>query len=565
MPRPQQQFAVSIGKPRQTGAISILAAVSMAALLAAAMMAVDLGSLFYTKRELQKVADTAALSAVSDLPNAALIATDTASQNGFSIPGAHTNTMEVTTGRYDSTTPDGVYLGTFMPGGTDQNAVQVRVTTQQPYFFLVGTREIVATATATRTAVAGFSIGSGLLSIDTSQSILLNAILGKLLHTKLSLDAVSYQGLATAHVTLLDLVKADASVGTVDELLNADLTLADLMLLTANALGQDNIAYVNLLNLANLSVLGDLHLKLADLLKLSIADSNAAASAELNVLQLISLAAQVANGDNFLNVPITNVNLPGILSLDLALSLIEPPSIAIGPPGTDGNGEWLTQAHTAQARLKIDVKVLEMLGDVLHLPIYVELAQGNAWLKSVVCANPINNSTVTIGASSGIAGIYIGEINDDAMTNKETSATVEEAKILDVLGLLTVYAKAAIELPGGGGDLVFNGPFDDNNTQRISGIETAGLFTSLINSLSLRVEGVLGELIQIVLDLVAALLGLPPFTVADLLKQILALLVPVLQLLDAVLAPVLSLLGLQLGYADVTNFYLNCGVPRLVR
>lgn len=548
-----------MAKARQTGAVSIMAAASLAAVVASALLAVDLGSLFYTQRHLQGVADNAALSAVSDLANATHIATDTAAQNDFTAPGAHGNTLAVVTGRYDTTTPDAAYQGTFVPGGdpVEQNAVQVTVTTQQPYFFRPGRQALSATATATRTAVAGFSIGSGLLSIDSNQSVLLNAILGKLLNTSLSLDAMSYQGLATAHVNLLGLVNADASVGTVNELLAADISLADLLHLTAEALGPGDVAYITLNDLA-LQIPGDLTLVLGDLVKLSLADGNAAATAEINVLQLISLAAQVANGEHFLDVPIVGINLPGILSLDLALSLIEPPSIAIGPAGKGANGEWLTQAHTAQTRLKIDVKVLEMLGGLLHLPIYLELAKGDAWLENIACTSPRDDSTVTIGATSGIAGLYIGEVNEDAMTNRETAATVTEAKLLDVLGLLTIRGKAAIELPGGAGTLDFNGPFNDDNTQRISGLQTAGLFASLSDSLELNTGGLVGVLLQLVL-------GLLGIDLDDLLKAVLDALTPVLSLLDAVLAPVLSLLGLQLGYADVTNFYLNCGVPRLVR
>ena len=536
-----------------------MAAAGIAALVASALLAVDLGSLFFTKRQLQNVADTAALSAVSDLANAAYIATDTAAKNDFTVPGAHSNTLETVTGHYDTTVPDGVFQGTFSAGGDPalHDAVRVTVTTQQPYFFMPGSREISATATATRTPpVAGFSIGSGLLSLDTSRSALLNALLGGLLHTTLSLDAVSYQGLATAHVSLLDLVKVDANVGTVEELLAADLSLADVLHLTAQALGQNDILYLDLENLANLEATGNLHLKLGDLIKLSVADGASAANAQINVLQLITMAAEVANGQHFLDVPMLGINL-GIATLDLSLSLIEPPSIAIGPAGQGADGQWLTQAHTAQARLKLDLKVLDVLGPLLgiHVPLYIEVARGDAWLESIECRTPRDNSSVVIGATSGIASVYIGEVNANAMTNTETAATVQPATLLNVLGLIKAEAKVAVNLPGGAGELEFNGPFDENNTQRISGISTVGLADSLVNKMSSPDP-------QTVLNVTLLGLKLDLSKVLDLLLPVLE---PVLGLLDSILAPVLSLLGLQLGYADVNNFYLNCGVPRLVR
>lgn len=543
----------------QAGAISIMAAAGLAALVASALLAVDLGSLFYTKRQLQNVADNAALSAVNDLANASLIATDTASKNDFTLPGEHGNTLETVTGRYDTATPEGIYQGSFSAGGDPalQDAVRVTVTTQQPYFFLLGSHEVAATATATRTPpVAGFSIGSGLVSLDTSRSALLNAILGGLLHTSLNLDAVSYQGLATAHVSLLDLVKADANVGTVDELLAADLSLAEVLHLSAQALGQDDILYADLENLANLQATGDLHLRLGDLIRLSVADGAAAANAQINVLQLITMAAEVANGQHFLDVPMLGINL-GIATLDLSLSLIEPPSIAIGPAGKDASGNWLTQAHTAQARLKLDLKVLDVLGPLLgiHVPLYIEVARGDAWLESIECRTPRDDSSVVIGATSGIASVYIGEVNADAMTNTETAATVQTATLLNVLGLIKAEAKVAVNLPGGAGDLEFNGPFDANNTQRISGLSTVGLADSLVNKMGSGDP-------QTVLKV--TLLGIP-LNLSAILDLLLPVLEPVLGLLDSLLAPVLSLLGLQLGYADVTNFHLNCGVPRLVR
>jgi uncharacterized membrane protein len=299
-----------------------------------------------------------------------------------------------------------------------------------------------------------------------------------------------------------------------------------------------------------------LHLKLGDLLDVSLASGNAAAEAQINVLQLISLSAQVANGKHFLDMPMLGINLPGLLTLNLSLSLIEPPSIAIGPAGRDSDGNLRTRAHTAQARLKIDVLVGELLGGLVHLPIYLEIAAGDAGLESIECRSPRNNSTVNISATSSVLRAYIGEVNANAMTNVTSPATVEKAKILDLLGLLTVTTRVEIDLPGGEGNLDFNGPFDDQNTQRISGLSTAGLFASLGDGMVLETGGILGELLNLLLG---------EHTLEEVLKLVLELLAPVFGLLDSLLVPVLNLLGIQLGYADVTVFHLKCGAPQLVR
>ncbi|MBK6744233.1 MAG: hypothetical protein IPG66_15200 [Hydrogenophilales bacterium] len=547
MPKHSSVIAIS----GQTGAISIMAAAGLVAVLAAALLVVDLGSLFYTKRHLQSVADTTALSAVNNLNSANAIALNTASLNAFQVPGEHGNTLQAITGRYDSLTRS------FASGAalTEHNAVQVNVSSQQPYFFMLGSREVTATATATREDIAGLSVGSGLLNINTQHSALLNGILGQLLNTSLNLSAAFYQGLANASIRLIDLVRADASVGTVQELLETEIGVGDLLDLTATALSRSDIAAVDAriiqsLRLLALDIPGDLTLRLGDLIDTSLAPGDAAATAEINVLQLITLSAQVAKRDHFLNVPVLGLDLPGLVTLNLALSLIETPSLAIGPPGQDAQGNWRTRAHTAQLRLKLDLVVGELLGGLLRVPLYLETAAGDAWLKSIDCRSPRENSVVTIGANSSAVRAYVGNVNPEAMTDRTATATVTEATILNVLGLVKVNARAEANLPGGGGDLEFTGPFNGQNSQTISGLATAGLISGLSDSKRLNLD----------VELLGIGLGLD-----EVLSPLLNLLTPVFQALDGLLAPVLSILGIQLGYADITAFHLTCGAPRLVR
>ncbi|MGE5469483.1 MAG: pilus assembly protein TadG-related protein [Bacteroidota bacterium] len=536
--------------------ISILAAAGLSLLVGAALLGIDLGNQFYTRRQLQTVADTAALSAVNDIPQAATIASSTAGLNGFAVPGEHANTLNVVPGKYDFLTK------TFTANAPvdDQNAIQVTVTTNEPYFFMLGNRQVTATATATRNDIAGLSIGTTLLSIDTEKSALLNAVLGQMLHTTLKLDVMSYQGLAGASVSLLDLVQADASIGTVEKLLGLNLKVSDLLDLTATALSQKDVLAVNTKAIEAVKEMaastgGDLGLKLSDLVNLDLASGNAAADAQINLLQLLTLSAQVANGKNFVNIPVLGLDLGGLAKLNIALTMIEAPSIAIGPAGQDSDGHWRTQVHTAQTRLKLDLDVLSALSlgngssGLVHLPLYLELAAGDAQLKSITCRYPRNDSDVVVDVQSSAVRAYVGDVNPDAMTNRTVAATVKPATIVDVLGLVTIVADAEINVPGGNAELVFNGPFDATNTQRVSGLSTAGLFSALANTLNLDVN-ILG------LDLGLGALLKPVLT---------ALLQPIFALLDSLLAPVLALLGIEIGIADVTVFSLTCGAPQLVR
>jgi uncharacterized membrane protein len=359
--------------------------------------------------------------------------------------------------------------------------------------------------------------------------------------------------LVDTSVRLLDLVTAQGSVGTVEELLDLDLTLGQLLNLTARALERGSLlgldaTVVDTLDLLALRADGNLNLKLSELIDLDLAPGNQAAEARINLMQLVTLSAQVANGEHFLNLPALGIDLPGLLKLDVALTMIESPVIAIGPAGQNADGNWRTSAHTAQWRLKLDLLVGELLGGLVRLPLYLEVGAGEAWLQSIDCRYPRETSNVFVGAASSAVRAYVGDVNPNAMSNRSVAATVSPATILNILGLVTVTANASVDLPGAAGNLVFTGPFDGSNTQRIDGLSTAGLFERLASDLVLDV------------NLLGISLGL-----GDVLSPLLALLAPVFSLLDALLSPVLSLLGIQLGVADVATFDLSCGAPILVR
>lgn len=533
----------------QRGAILVMAAVAMSLAIGAALLAVDLGSLFHERRYLQTVADTAALSAVNDPSSAQAIALDAVAGNDYVLPGSKGRSLIAIPGYYDTSARE------FFPGGASAlwNAVQVTVSEQQPYFFALGSREMSATATAVRQDIAGISVSASVATVNTEMSVLLNAILGGLLNTSLNLSAIAYEGLLGTAVSLLDLVKAHASIGTVEGLLDADLSVRELLDLSAQALQQKSLlgldaTVVDTLNVLALQVDPALRLKLGDLIDLGLVSGHQAAGVDLNLLQLLTLSAQVANGDHFLNLPIVGVSLPGLVDLNLALTMLEKPSIAVGPAGLDASGAWRTTAHNAQWRVKLDLLVGEVLGGLLRLPIYLEVGAGEAWVEAIDCRWPREDSEVTVGAASSAARLYVGDVNPDAMTNRAASASVTPATILNVLGLLQVRASAVVDVPSGGDTLVFTGPFNAENTQRVSGLSTTGLFAQLLSNL----------------DLDVVLLGLT-LPLGDVLSAILSVLAPVFSLLDAILNPVLSLLGIQLSVADVSTFDLSCGAPYLVR
>lgn len=91
----------SAGRSWQRGAISTMAASGLALIIGAGLLAVDLGSLFQTKRQLQNVADMAALSAINDIAAAPAVALDSAALNNFAVPGGRNNRLVSVVGAYD--------------------------------------------------------------------------------------------------------------------------------------------------------------------------------------------------------------------------------------------------------------------------------------------------------------------------------------------------------------------------------------------------------------------------------------------------------------------------------
>lgn len=535
----------------QRGSIALVAAAALSAALIAAAVAVDLGRAYYVRRDLQKAADMASLSAVSDLSQAQAIGLRIARDNGFDGDAAATE-VEVVPGVYD----EGARV--FTPGGdaASRNAAEVTVRNHIPYFFLPGGRDLSATGVATRSDIAGFQMGSFLARLDSSSSPLLNSIIGGLLGGTVNLDLVSYQGLAAGSVSAAGLGTA-LGLGTTSELLAANLSLQGLADAMITALDQQGDAA----SLAAATVLGNLRgsidpglaLQLGELLQLQQDAPQAALDARINALQLLLLAAQVANGEHFIQAS-PGLSLPGIASVNIALTVVEPPVIAIGPARSDGAGGWVTRAHSAQVRLRLDLRLLGAVGGgVVNLPIYVEAGAADGSLTGIQCRSPLDDSTVNIETQTSAVVARIGTVGNAAMQNTSSPVTVAPASVLNLtlLGLpvLRVYAAATGQVAARTEQLAFNGPFDFANTR-----------TTASTSLGL------GSLLGGGLTLTPEVLGILPLPLGDILGQLNFLLLPLLGTVDGLLIdPILSLLGVGLGGADVTAFTLECGNARLVR
>lgn len=545
------------GRRRQRGAMMILGAIALTVAVAA-LAVLDVGHVFAERRSLQRAADAAALAATQtvDTACASTLATARAIAQDNGLPVAGTAVAEC--GRWD---PQGGAAPTyFTQGGTPYNAVRVRLSRTVPYFFGIAGqtgRTLTAEATAAITPVTTISVGSGVAALDQGA---LNSLLSGLLGSNVNLTLASYQGLAQARVRLLDLVQAEPlGLGTVDELLATNVTLGNLLLASANALGPGQALAINALNALALQA-QSLSLAAGELLAVNAPTAAAAAEASLSVLDLLMTGAQVANKNNFVALN-TGLDLGPLASLTLGLRIIEPPQIAVGGVGAS--------AKTAQVRLRLNLSLLNLnLGVAstqINLPIALEVAPARATVASLQCGRSLAESQVQLSGETGLASLCLSRSAAGTLSSPEACASNAQKATLaniNVLGLVNVGllgyvnvqavnpSSSTLTYGSGGSEPVVDGSY------RI-GTSLGGALAHALRpgslQLSLDTSGVLGLVALVVNPVLGTLVPL----IEGLLSSTLTTLSP---LLDGLL----STLGLQVGFADVNQIQLRCNQAELV-
>jgi uncharacterized membrane protein len=601
--------SLSPRRGRQRGAAGLFFALTLFMMVLFLALAVDTGRLLYAQRQLQSIADLAALDAAR-ITGACSGAPTTDPAQVLAAAQAAASARDFLGNPYPgnlAAAPNSVTIGTvstgadnlrfFTPSGTaDARAVQVVL--NQPVtrsIFLPAlfdyTVNLSADAVAQAPAIARFTLGSFVLNLSSEQSALLNGVLGALLGSNLNLTAVGYQGLAAADVSLLDLIAADAGIGTVEELLAADLTLADLLQLTATALQAENPNAANIIlsQILGVGVGVTTAIQLGDLLSLDLPASNAALDAGINVLELITASAQLANEGNFVSVPAVGINLPPVAQVGLDLHVIEAPQLAIGPPGQTGAGAWRTQAQTSQIGLNVRAQALTVtlplgvlnLSTAATVDLFVQAAQATAHLDSVRCGGllaPVHQ--VVVGVQPGVARVGIGRLSDpdDLGSALTPSPTLSLTASVPLLGSTTIAARIAADVPVAGATAQeLSYVVDERSASALPETQTVGsdlgaalgnAIGTVVSTLDLDVLAVSGSGVLGSTGGLLNFLGLG--SLADLALALLnpllnTLVTPLLDVLsDVLLEPVLALLGVNLGGADVTLISVEAGQPELV-
>ncbi len=417
-------------------------------------------------------------------------------------------------------------------------------------------------ATAGTKTEAAFSIGSRLASLNEG---ILNSLLGGLLGAKVNLNVMDYNALLGADVSafaFLDALatKVNITAGTYSDVLNSSVRVGQIVSAMVAIPDQQNAVTVALNKLAdiasaNITVPLKAVFDLGSAANLGLGQRPAGLSADVNLLQMLMASATLADGKNQANINL-DVSLLGLAGAKLEIAIGEPPQSS--PWYTIGEAGAIVR--TAQTRIKLVIEVggnLEpLLGKLISVPIYAEIAYAEARLKDITCPTGPDSRRVRIDARPGVVDLRIADITSAAMKDFTKQPNGNMAKLVNVellgLGLAAVLAQAQVNVGNINTETITftNQQINDKVIQTVSTKDIVGsLLSSLLEKISLK-----AQLLFITIDL-------PQGTakpLADILRG-------VTSGVDTLLYNVLALLGVRVGEADIKVHGATCSRSVLVQ
>lgn len=602
---------------KQQGVTLVMVALWMGIALAA-LMVLDIGNLFWQKRELQKIADLSALAGSTQPLNAAC--SSTAPSNAKQIADANgLRAGDVFEAKYGRWAPGaGVPLEQFFAAAdvSKSNACHVEVQRNVSYFFIFSasgnnSRWIGAKATALVSGdpVATVLVRSTLASLNGG---MLNTLLSAVLGTQVNLTAASWQGIAKLNVNLLkvfdSLLDVNANVGDYEALLDTQVKLADLLKAMVAAIEPGQFVAADVAALQQLSLLnvGNVQVRLGDLIKLENANPAAALNLGVNALGLIQGALQVATKHNAVNL---NLGIPGLVTVKL--KVIEPAQLAIiGNPLDDS---ITIEARTAQVRLWVALStstspvasivntvlglvvdllklVLSLLVDVevlpefrnlnqLKLDVLVDVARGYVRIEDVDCTSATHSMDLHV-EKAGV-DVYVGQLAGATQALQEQQAFGSSIPQVKPLTIIDIGSRVCVVLglicgprtEGSQGNIRLGGHLkvlSEQQNVRFSGDEInkfevvddsadERIYHTVLPKNISSISGLLKGANLIEVNIGASVTGAQKLSLVNALLQ--NVLTPVLSILDP-LAPLLDgllrALGIQVNEMEVAP-YLQCG------
>lgn len=535
----------------QSGAISLVAALSITMLVAVAAVVIDAGSLYYARRNLQATSDAAALAAVQNPAQAPAIAASVFSDNGYSNPS-----LVVTTGTYTANESLAAQ-SRFAASASGVNAVRVHAAWQQPTYFstffgLGRDMTLVTQSTAARVPTASFGVGTAVARLNNG---LLNSVLGQLWGSTVSLSLIDYQALATTNVQALPFLNqlaSDISVsGSYQRLASSSVTAGQLinaMIETVNSSGEGNVtgAALALQSLA-LQLSAGTPTTLSSLIDITplngrtIGDVVPATdpSLQLNLMSLLSASARTVAAGRLVNlgasltIPVTNSSVTTRLAVGQQMTQLSMASVG-------------STISTAQIRLALvatlaNITLLGIPIASIQIPIFLQAGSGQATLTAMPCTAA--GDRAQISATSGLTTLQFGTVTDAALQNFAVPVTPTSAPVVTLLGIAVSIAGGSSVASSGPASLDFTQTDINAGTVKSVPNSSATPFSLLSTSFTLTPN----------VPLISALL-------AALNPLIASLIAP----LDAPVDQTLAALGLGLGVTDVQVFDVSCRTPTLV-
>ncbi|MGY2291347.1 pilus assembly protein TadG-related protein [Pseudomonas sp. SDO528_S397] len=464
------------GPNRQRGAIGLMSAMTLSLALLLLVLVVDTGRLHLEKRKLQRVADTAALETVSRggkcTPpdnNAAQFARESAIRNDF------TPNQDRSVATACGTLVSGAdSIRRFSADPLKAEAIQVTAVHRVPTsiaagvlaLFSSGKIDLTTTLSATAVAalppppLASLTIRTTLLTVDSSKSQALNALIGGLLGGSLKISALGWQGLVNTEISLLSYLDALAVVlkldaFTYDGLLKTDVSAGQLIEAAIKVLERSGAlftAQINNLKEIQLIAPGTKILNLKDLILIQNGTDKAALDVNLQLFNLIQGFVQLSNKNSAVEA-LLPINLLGLAKVTVRTKVIEPAQIsAIGNPQLIDKKP--IAVRTAQVRTLISVElpildavnglvqtlttVLNILGIQLSpsiggsLDVALEAASGSSYVSDFRCNGADDTSLSVVGTTSAVR-LMIGQIDPTHLfASNENELEVNEFPVLDL-------------------------------------------------------------------------------------------------------------------------------------
>lgn len=465
MPRPRTP-----GFPhRQRGAMSVTMLLVMIGLVAMLGL-VEIGYLYWAKRDAQKVADLSAIAGAQrlDLCNASY-SDNSAARNNAERQNRFAGTLAIQCGSWNTNHPALDHFVAGVSASHPLNAVKVTASRSVVPFFgqNASLPQISAQAVAKRSApTAVFSVGSQLLRVDG------NTPLGSTLKlVGVDLDQTTllgYDGLAQARVTpggLLQAlgipVDANISIGDFNALLAAHkVSLGRLVDATASVLARSGVAGADLrllrdalgtkLDLDALAVqLGSDASGSGLFAKLTAPDGSASSALQADVSALDLLTTGITIASDGRGISINQLNLLGD-AVSVRTGVVEPPSIGIGGVGAT--------AYNAQVRVVADVdtngirilglglgQLLGNLGIRVKLPVHADVTNAMGTLVSLQCT--AERPTATIRVDASVLRSCVGRVAEAERfsTRNVCGTTLQNEQMITLLGAPVVNDKLSLD------------------------------------------------------------------------------------------------------------------------